>query len=475
MVKVSMAHHAMKLVLEERLRASSRYDQVQQLAKIAKVLFVALGERALPHLEPYVRPIMEGRSPLRLTWMDLFFYGVHPDTAREHGLFPVSPVHGPLEHHPYQLAGALLWFDRDTEGARRLVDEYHRVRDDRSRSPEERKIKWPPQYYSWASNYTWGPTFLNPVDPAEYGLEKQPAPRNHSEPAALVKWFAPDPHYTPIHSVTHAEVAWGIARWSEDDGVARHARDWARQAAQHISYRRQATGGSLGLVARILGAEEVREHPKLQKGKPAVVQAMVPDAGRTMMVKGLRAMTHLVDDSVRDCVPHLGRSPTIDEIEKVKGAGLISVLYFMPWELLRPLIDEHQTRLTAHLAQFLRDDNIVRFQNCLRDHNHRMARHRDKLNTPFRPGTGVGWRTEVTYTMEDWERFYLRVIAERRYQLAVRRELSKVLGEDDLPYAFLYLLSRVEEGRDELVGIAQSYERFEELDRILSGYMPPAI
>lgn len=201
-----------------------------------------------------------------------------------------------------------------------------------------------------------------------------------------------------------------------------------------------------------------------------ILALSLEEADAETMVMALRA---LAGTSQLQVLRYLGRSPTIEEIERSNIKGLGQILYRMPWPHLAPLVREHGGSLRAVL---LRRNELIyeQLQKCLSDHQHRYSiTTADHVVATFFDENG---QSKVISAAED-ERMGLELWAERKQEIKssyfeaqnVRQEIER--GKLSRDVALLILLQHLAR-RADLARYTEAV-RAPKLQRALHRYKSP--
>lgn len=95
-------------------------------------------------------------------------------------------------------------------------------------------------------------------------------------------------------------------------------------------------------------------------------------ASQDEMIRGLRAAAAASENTAKVVAGHLRRAPTEEELLKLRGVGLINILYGMP-QIHMDVVSKYPN-LQGHLLSFLgRERNKNKLMECLSPHKHRPA------------------------------------------------------------------------------------------------------
>ncbi len=348
-------------------------------------LVAALG----PDTPRVLGPICGSIGPMR--WRDLFRLGVNPALVRAQSgfevQFPASGKDSGIEH-PLNVAANYLIHDHGHD-ALRVLEEYDTMlsvyeehiknKSSRKRGVSTRAPNNPFGHHFFSQNYwssnVWCHSWVNPVDPRQYGIEPRPF-HPLFDYASHLLWFDDEGASKVVSNVSSAFQVQRVFRIVEITGqvswrgkverlAAKQARDSIKKKGVKANY------ADIVQMLRLSAPGDARRIlDDITKGAKKSVKAARRDCTSEQMVEALRAISKAGEDPQRVLLSRLGRAPTADEVKAVKSKHVVSVLYLMPWVLLEQTLSTGSLR--GFLLRFSGEVDLEVLQDCLIDHPKRL-------------------------------------------------------------------------------------------------------
>ncbi len=193
-----------------------------------------------------------------------------------------------------------------------------------------------------------------PGSPEDHGLTPWPIPA-----LSLGKWCS---SLEPFQDT--AAVYMALFQGSPE-AAERKAVVIVRRALEQKKSRREGRLAEVGGVCRALtkwpaGVDRPDGVMRLLLG---AYQNPIPDD----YVAALRALALAEGNTQQAAASILSRAPQLAELRKVRGVGIVNVLWSLPWEYLEPLVQKNGSELNALLlgASF---EDVTRLRMCTQDH-----------------------------------------------------------------------------------------------------------
>jgi hypothetical protein len=414
----------------------------------------ALGYEAVEVLEQSV-----GRPTTEIQGSWLVQYGLCPTAAIQRGFHASFTANAWSHHHraryrPYDLAGMLLVHGQ-TEAAKGLLQAYHSA----------------PKGVGF-SEAVWEITWINPVDPREYGIEPQAT--THQAQAAHLLWHDEGALSRFFdHGLGHLPHLRRVIDHLQQPRLSARLSQKARGALRQRMGRWGTRFGSLIHAYQACSPEDAAEVAnQMLSGSAESLLATRSDATEKQMITGLRAIASLSAATRKAVVPRIGRAPSLQELCAVRGRGLIEILFYLPWAYLQPLGADIE-HLRSHLVRFVGRADVHTLRHCLLDHEERCPLHvLDRWEVPSRPIYGLPgaedpFMGDTGLTFEsDWEPVHAKLWASRCRAQAVRDELH-ALGGDDWAFRVAAMLPVFDTKARYLLEIAAQDPRWVEAQQIV--------
>lgn len=319
-------------------------------------------------------------------WVELVRMGLNPVRMHEHGLsgnaYENHDTKAPFSPHPLHYVcffGALLKRQEDAH----LIYQKHKQVGSLVAQPENiRKttLVTHQTFYSPLNVLTVSLSDRDPCPPyrpEDFGLEplRQITPLDR---LTFFPWYAYDVLQGSLkHSIAHAplrsfrlyeHIFSPPPEKSLIRAMAKNYLDRCR-TKKDMDTEKYAHYYSL-LDHGDLIAEQFREHANILGGVARATLVVSEGATAAEMKQGLRALSHAATSTKKEVLKSMKRAPTLEELKTVRGVGLVEILQFMPYHLLKSL-DENA--LKGILLPFIaKAEDKAALSNCLLDNEERL-------------------------------------------------------------------------------------------------------
>lgn len=268
-------------------------------------------------------------------------------------------------------------------------------------------------------SYFWKPTWIPPFTPADLGISTILQPTHHDN-ISMMAWFdrkkvvemLKNASGVGVEDVAKVASVLGTKLDVVDPADAALLRWW--NSTSRLPYE------SMAQMLRLTSQLRAETRLEVAKGVRAGFGIVRVDTTREFMIRGLRAVAGMTEDGIETFSALYGRSPTISELRAVGGAGMINILYYMPWDFLEPLLDDDASTLRAMTLPHLKAlDGLKR--HCLQNHEKRA-----KLlhYAGLEPGPPV--RVTDKTNSSDWKKIYGGLATQYRQSRAARVGLEQL-------------------------------------------------
>lgn len=322
-----------------------------------------------------------------------------------------------------------------------------------------------PDQTSWGD--FWSATWVPPYKPSDFGRGVYSTPKE-GDSVSMICWFDNEQIERSF------DVSQGLHNYDNLAGVILRAgstmslspradRGLLRVMLNSGSRPHYPTVTHLARLASKSGFEMALQRVSGSKLSLGIVRR---DSPSELMVKGLRTVSSMKEDAIITFSALYGRSPTTEEIQQVRGSGLINLLYYMPWDILEEMLDAGSEKIRAKTLPHL-DMLAGEKRYCLQKHTKRAT---------LLPYAGVekGRPARVTAntSVDDWKAVYSGLARQYSKSRKLREELKTLTG--DPAVAIASLLPAFKAAEQEVVErVLRHHPKFKEIKDLLNGFEEP--